>query len=319
VTTAARIATVTLNPAVDQRLTVPGFRAGQVNRVERMDVSAGGKGVNVATVLAGLGLQAAASGFLGAENADLFERHLARYGIEDRFVRLPGSTRVGIKILGDTGETTDLNFPGLAPQAGHLEQLFGVVAELARSCRWLVLSGSVPPGVPKDVYGALVERVRAGGCEAALDTSGEPLRKGLAAGPGLVKPNAHELGELLGRSLEGVSDVAAAAQGLLERGIPRVVVSMGSDGAVFVDRDAMWLARPPKVEVLSTVGAGDAMVAGTVAGLAAGKPLGDCARLATALAAAAVTRLEAGAPSVEALEALEKQVVLERLQTRERR
>lgn len=304
-----KVATLTMNPAVDQMVFVPGFRSGQVNRVERSESRAGGKGVNVATALADLGFETVAAGFLGTENAALFERHFARKHITDRFVRVPGSTRIGIKILGD-GETTDLNFPGLAPAAEHFEALFASVEEIAGDCAWFVLSGSLPPGAPPDVYRALIEALHAKGCAVALDTSGEAFRLALPAAPDLVKPNVHELSEHVGRKLGNAHEAALAARGLLDQGIRRVVVSMGEEGAIFTDGETVVQALPPQVRVLGTVGAGDAMVAGIVAGLARGLPLAGCARLATALAAAAVSQTESGVQSAERLEALEKQVVL---------
>jgi 1-phosphofructokinase family hexose kinase len=307
-----RVATLTLNPAIDQMIDVPGFRAGQVNRVRSVRTRAGGKGINVATVLATLGMETAATGFLGTDNAALFERHLAAHGIRDGFVRVPGSTRTGLKILAD-GQTTDLNFPGLEPAAEHLEALHESVAALAGQSGWFVLSGSVPPGVPAEVYRTLVGLVRAKGCAAALDTSGEALRLALDAVPELVKPNVHELAELLGRPLEGVPEVAEAARELVRRGIRLAVVSMGEAGAVYADAGRTLLARPLRVAVRSTVGAGDAMVAGTVAGLARGLTPDGCARLATALAAGAVQRLETGAPPLDELESMQGQVVVEEI------
>ncbi len=149
------VVTVTLNPAIDQTLSIPGFAAGRVNRVAESRSHAGGKGVNVACFLADLGvepgIEVIATGFLGTENEEIFAETFAQKGITDRFVRLPGSTRVGIKIV-DGAETTDINFPGLTPTEEDLEKLFQAMAGLAEPGRWFVLSGSVPAGVP---YGRL--------------------------------------------------------------------------------------------------------------------------------------------------------------------
>src|SRR4051812_1333621 len=117
------VVTVTLNPAIDQTLTIPGFAAGRVNRVAESRSHAGGKGVNVACFLADLGVDVAATGFLGAENPGLFEAAFAAHGIADRFLRIPGSTRIGLKIVDDHAETTDINFPGLAPTREDLAEL----------------------------------------------------------------------------------------------------------------------------------------------------------------------------------------------------
>lgn len=300
------VVTVTLNPALDQTLTIPGFAVGQVNRVAESRCDAGGKGVNVASFLADLGVEVTATGFLGADNAGPFEDLFRRKQIEDRFVRIAGSTRVGIKIV-DGDRTTDINFPGLSPSADDLAELNGRIAELAMPGRWFVLSGSVPPGVPPAIYAGMIDSIHGRGGYAALDTSGTALREALASRPEMVKPNAEELSEILGRR---PLDWPAAARDL---GVPRVVISMGGDGAVFVDGDGSLLARPPRVPVRSTVGAGDAMVAGLVYGMIHELPLEEAARFATASGAYAVTRVGPGIENPDEHRELMNQVGIERL------
>lgn len=287
--------TVTLNPAIDQTLSIPGFAAGRVNRVVESRSNAGGKGVNVAAFLADLGENVTATGFLGAENSALFDALFRRKKIIDRFVRIAGCTRVGIKIVDDrTHQTTDINFPGLTPKDEEIAELLQRIAALAARGGWFVLSGSVPAGVPDSVYAAMIDLVHGTGGRVLLDTSGKPLREALASRPEVMKPNVDELSELVGRSLDSPADVLAAAESLLAQGVQRLAVSMGGDGAVFVDQEEALLARPPRVTVRSTVGAGDAMVAGILYGLVHGLPLEDMARTATASGAHAVTRIGAG-------------------------
>lgn len=289
------VVTVTLNPAIDQTLSIPGFAAGRVNRVAESRSDAGGKGVNVATVLADLGVEVIATGFLGADNAAVFASHFARKNIADRFLRIAGSTRVGIKIVDErTRQTTDVNFPGLSPSPEEIDELLELVAALAAPDRWFVLSGSVPPAVPKGVYATLIDSVHGKGGRVLLDTSGPPLREALSKRPEVIKPNVDELAELSSSTLGTPGAVRAAAEALLERGVEQVVVSMGGDGAVFVERGHALLARPPRVSVRSTVGAGDAMVAGIVAAMLDGLPLEEVARTATAAGAYAVTQAGAG-------------------------
>ncbi|HVR97240.1 MAG TPA: 1-phosphofructokinase, partial [Thermoanaerobaculia bacterium] len=288
------VVTVTLNPAIDQTLSIPGFAAGQVNRVAESRSDAGGKGVNVASCLAGFGLEVIATGFLGADNSALFETFFERRRIADRFVRIPGATRIGTKIVDDrTGQTTDINFPGLAPRAEDIEELKDRIAALAALGGWFVLSGSVPPGMDDGIYAEVIDAIHGrGGC-VVLDTSGRPLRAALAGRPEVMKPNAEELGELVGRALDTPAAVRAAAEPLLDQGAQRVAVSMGGAGAVFVERGRALLARPPQVPVRSTVGAGDAMVGGLVYAAIHGLPLDEAARIATASGAYAVTRIGA--------------------------
>jgi 1-phosphofructokinase len=247
-----RVVTVTLNPAVDQTLSIPGFAAGRVNRVIESRSVPGGKGVNVACILADLGVEVVATGFLGMDNWDLFEEVFDLKRILDRFVTLEGATRVGLKIVDDlTGQTTDINFPGLTPPEGEIEHLFAKIADLVEPGRWFVLSGSVPPGVPDDVYAHLIDLIHDRGGRVVVDTSGAPLRKALARRPEVVKPNVDELSELVGQPLETPEAVRVAGESLLARGVGRVVVSMGGEGAVFLDGDQALLARPPKVTVRS--------------------------------------------------------------------
>lgn len=309
------VITVTLNPAIDQTLSIPGFTAGQVNRVVESRSDPGGKGVNVASCLSDLGVEVIATGFLGAENAALFESFFERKRITDRFVRLAGSTRVGLKIVdGQAGQTTDVNFPGLSPRDQDLTEFLDRVASLAVPGGWFVLSGSIPPGVPDGLYATLIELIHARGAHAVLDTSGRALRQGLEGLPEVVKPNAEELGELVGRALDSPGAVLEAARSLLERSDRegrRVVVSMGGEGAVFMDSRQALLARPPRVTVRSTVGAGDAMVAGLVAATIEDRSLEETARTATACGALAVTRVGSGIESLDELRALRDQVEVE--------
>lgn len=283
------VATVTLNPAIDRTVSVNGLVPGAVNRAGLVGDRPGGKGVNVAAALAEQGLRAAALGFLGRENEGVFTVFFSALGIQDRCLRLRGATRTGIKII-DTasGETTDLNFPGLTPGATDLALIAHQLDEI--DARWCVLAGSLPPGVPVTFYRDAIVRLKARGVRVALDTSGEALREALAAAPDFIKPNVHELEAHVGRELQTEAEVVVAARELIAGGVGLVVVSRGADGACFVTADEVVVARPPSIEVGSTVGAGDAMVAGIVAAQVRGLPLEECARLATAFSLYALTR-----------------------------
>jgi len=310
-----KIATVTLNPAIDRTVSIPDFQAGKVNRVKHTQSDPGGKGVNVASVLSDYGFQTAVTGFLGADNPSLFERFFAQKKIEDRFVRIAGSTRAGIKIIDpESRETTDINFPGRAPSEADVQHLFQIVEDLTADCAWFVLAGSLPAGVSPDIYGDLIKLIKSKGRAVALDTSGEALRRALAAGPTLIKPNIVELEELVGYKLNTHVYIIQAAQQWLDQGIQTVVVSMGAEGAIFVEAKEAVLAQPPKVIVKSTVGAGDAMISGTVAGKISDASLADCARLGTAFSLSAVTNVGAGLPSLEAIESFKSQVTVRNLE-----
>ncbi len=260
-----RIATVSLNPAIDQTVEIPNFTAGAVNRVEREQSDAGGKGVNVASFLAHFGLPVAVTGLLGEANAGPFARLFAEKAIEDRFVRVPGYTRVNVKIVDRVQDrVTDINFPGLAASPDDLKKLMAAVDGLCSDTRWFVLSGSAPAGVPEDTYADLVRWLKARGKTVLLDASGPPFAAAMACAPDIIKPNIEELRELAGRALKTEKAIVGAARELIARGIGLVAVSMGPDGALFVESGSAVLAVPPKITVRSTVGAGDAMVAGIV-------------------------------------------------------
>ncbi|HSK38269.1 MAG TPA: 1-phosphofructokinase family hexose kinase, partial [Arenibaculum sp.] len=245
-TDTARVATVTLNPAIDQTARVPNFTAGAVNRVEWEQSDAGGKGVNVASFLADAGVPAAVTGILGEANAAPFVELFRDKGIEDRFVRVPGRTRVNVKIVDEVqGKVTDINFPGLAVGDEEFRALLRTVDSLAAEADWFVLSGSVPAGLPHDVYRQLVARLKGPGKTVVLDASGKPFAQAVPAAPDIIKPNIDELRELVGRPLDTDEAIVDAARSLVADtgadggadgggGIGLVAVSMGPRGALFV-------------------------------------------------------------------------------------
>lgn len=311
----AKIATLSLNPAIDQTASVPDFTAGRVNRVAWEQADAGGKGVNVASFLADFGHSVAVTGLLGTANAEPFVALFARKGIEDHFLRLPGRTRVNIKIVDPAlDQVTDINFPGLTPTAADLARLTDTIDGLCQHTDWFVLSGSVPDGVPATVYADLVQHLRQRGKRVVLDASGAPFAAAVAHGPDLIKPNLEELSELVGRPLaggaEGRAEVWAAARTLVADGVGLVAVSMGADGALFVEADAAVFATPPRITVKSTVGAGDAMVAGLVIGALRGLDLAARARFATACSLGALGEVGPNLPDAAVIDAFASAVQL---------
>jgi 1-phosphofructokinase len=225
--------------------------------------------------LAGAGHRVAATGWLGADNATAFEAFLAAKGIEDRFVRVAGA-------------------PGQTPSSAERAELMERVLRLASTSVtgapvWFVLAGSLPPGVDPGFYCELATLVTAAGARVALDTGGEPLRRALKAEPHVLKPNMHELGVLVGSPLPSRDAIVAAARSLLKGGTELVVVSMGPDGALFLEEGRIVSATPPRVAVRTTVGAGDALMAGIVSARLRRLDLAELARLASGFALEAVT------------------------------
>jgi 1-phosphofructokinase len=268
--------------------------------------------VNVASFLAEAGHRVSVTGFLGRQNSALFKTLFLQKGIDDHFVYLPGETRVNIKIVDEVqGQVTDINYPGQSPTHQDVDGLRNVVQALTGSCDWFVFSGSVPAGLSTDIYDELIGPLKAQGKTVILDTSGDALRFGLPAKPDLIKPNRVELEEVLNTRLESHGAIVAAARELIESGIRYVVVSMGGEGALFIDRTMAFHAQPPAVEIKSTVGAGDAMVAGTVAGLLGGESLRACATLATAFSMGALGQIGPRLPPMEQIHAMRHLVTVQ--------
>ncbi|KSW26215.1 MULTISPECIES: 1-phosphofructokinase [unclassified Pseudomonas] len=307
----ARILTLTLNPALDLTVRLPSLELGAVNRCKAVLAQAAGKGLNVAQVLADLGHELSVGGFLGADNAEAFEALFRRRGFRDAFVRVPGETRSNIKLAERSGRITDLNGPGLEVHAEAQRRLLDGLDELAADQDLVVVAGSLPRGVDPQWLHELLLRLKRLGLRVALDSSGEALRQGLAARPWLVKPNAEELAEACGPAGEGGAD--AQARALRAGGIEHLVLSEGAEGVRWYGPDGLWQATPPKVEVASTVGAGDSLLAAMVDGLLAGRPAAQVLRQATAVAALAVTQFDFGIADRERLARLQAQVAVRAL------
>ncbi len=307
-----RVATVTLNAAIDQTIWMNDFQLNAVNRAQEMQIEASGKGVNVASFLADSDIATSVTGYLGQDNVDLFEQFFASKHIDDRFIRIPGRTRINVKIVDDTNkQSTDLNLPGLTPPQEALKVLLGTLEHLITSCDWFVLSGSLPPDAPTTSYATIISYLKQQRKHIILDTSGEALREGMLAGPTVMKPNIEELQYLVGHSLLDQTAIHISARHLLNESVQLVVVSMGERGALFVDSDSAVFAAPPNLRVTRTAGAGDAMVAGLVVGQIQGLSLFDCAKLATAFSMGAITRTSSHLPSREMLQSYAERVSIQ--------
>ncbi len=284
-----KIVTITLNPALDHTVHIPQFQTGEVNRAQQQRIDPGGKGINVAKVVRALGYPVAVTGFLGQDNSKVFNEYFQRKAIDNFFVEVTGAARVNIKIVDDhNGQVTEINFPGLISTSSDLAKLTGVIRSLTDDRQYFVISGSLPQGLPDTIYGQLIEILKGQRVKVLLDSSGAALREGIKALPDAIKPNLEELSQLMGKSLEKEDDIKKAIAELLAGGIKQVVVTLGSQGAIIADKEQTLRVRPPTVIAKSTVGAGDALVAGFVVGQTQGLSLAECARLGTAAATASV-------------------------------
>jgi len=283
------IATVTLNPALDKTMAISGFAVGRTNRASIEQIDAGGKGINVAKAARQLGCPVVALGFLAGANGRWVADALAAQGIPCDFVWVPGETRVNLKIKDPlTGTETEINEPGFQVGAEHVQALMRRVEEQAGQCSVMVFSGSLPPGVPPEIYAEFIRIARNRGAQTILDAAGAALKHGIAAGPDLIKPNRAEAEEVLETKIDGEAGLVDAARRFLALGARVVVLSLGADGALAVSQRERWRAYSPPVTASSSIGAGDAMVAALAFAMTRGLALPDALRLATAAGAATV-------------------------------
>jgi len=265
-----RIVTVTANPSLDRTITLEdALRPGEVQSAASAREDAGGKGINVARVVAAAGVQTVA--VLPLAEDDPFAAALRASHVPASPVAIAGHVRANVTITDPAGVTTKLNLPGATLSGDDVAQLIAAVVDATEGARWLVLAGSLPPGAGDRFYVDVIRAVRRRwGSDAplvAVDTSGAALRAVVAeAAPDLIKPNDDELAELAGVALEAGADLAAAvlpvARALVPSRAAAALVTLGAEGAVLVTADGAWQATPPRIRVVSTVGAGDSSLAG---------------------------------------------------------
>lgn len=260
-----KIYTVTYNPSLDYLVDVERLDLGKTNRSSRQEIYPGGKGVNVSMVLANMGIESVALGFSAGFTGQEIERRLEERGVNANFIKLEeGTSRINIKIRGE--QETEINAIGPAITDEARAALDELLADLERG-DYLVLAGSIPNTLPADTYELVLKSLEGRGVKAVVDATGELLVKVLPYHPYLVKPNNHELSEIAGRELATLEELAAAARELQAQGAQNVVVSMAGDGALFVPAEGDVLYMPaPKGTLVNSVGAGDSLVAGFVAG-----------------------------------------------------
>ncbi|WP_164478280.1 1-phosphofructokinase [Mycolicibacterium stellerae] len=279
------IVTITPNPSVDRTVLIDDIVLGSVNRSQRSWSEPSGKGVNVALALHAHEVPARAVVTAGGSVGAQLQQMLGTAGLDIVVVPIAGEIRSNISLTQPNGSVTKINEPGPSLSEEETDRLFRAVAEHMRGAAWLVCAGSLPAGLPPNWYGEIVELGHRTGVPVAVDTSGQALTESLSAGPDLVKPNVHELAELTGRVPETLGEVIDAAHEVRRRGAHTVLASLGGDGAILVDATGAVWGQAPVDKVVSTVGAGDAMLAGYLS-----CPQGRTEALATALqwAAAAV-------------------------------
>jgi 1-phosphofructokinase len=308
------IATVTLNAAVDNNIAVEDFKAGQLNRAIRSRRCAGGKGINVSKIIKLLGGETVALGFLGGGEGKFIDETLGQMGIKTDFVWTDANTRVNIKLVDRVNRMiTEINEAGEPVEDQEINLLYKKVEEWCDNCNLLVISGSLPPGVPDDVYYRLLKIASGKNVKTILDAEGNALLRGIEGKPYMIKPNVNELESTYGIHIDSIEKLIKVCRGILEKGVEVIVVSMDKDGAVLITNREAWAADSLKVDVVNTVGAGDALVAAFALGLERGYTLDSLMKYGIAVSAASISRDETILSMKEELEKKAQQVRIKRL------
>jgi len=314
------IISVTLNAAIDRTVAVPNFRLGHRHRSVESRTAPGGKGVNVARSLAALGRPVVVTGLAGGTNGDRVVRSLEAEGLLTDFIKIAEETRINLAVVDPTsGDQTEINERGPEVQPDELEEFVERLEYLARGARLCVLAGSLPPGVEVDFYGRLVGVLDELGVTVVLDAEGEAMSAGMKAGPAMVTPNRLEAEELVGREFESRDELFDVLGELLDLGprqaaitLPEGCVAAIDDGQV---RQTVEVTIEP-LEPVSTVGSGDAFVAGYVAGIYDGMSPVESLSYAVASGAESTQHLGAGRVDRDQVETLVEQVRVEPVETR---
>ena len=259
------IYTITFNPALDYIIGMDNFNLGYVNRTSSEHIFAGGKGINVSIVLNNLGVDNKALGFIAGFTGDEIERRVRAFGCKTDFIKLEnGMSRINVKIKADVESEINGAGPDISKEA--LDSFYEKLERL-ESGDIVVLAGSIPKSINSDIYEIIMNRLKGKGIKFIVDTTGDSLKRVLKYNPFLIKPNHHELGELFGVKLNNKEEVIEYAKKLKDMGALNVIISMAGDGAVLIKENGEVITSDvPKGVVKNSVGAGDSMVAGFIAG-----------------------------------------------------
>jgi 1-phosphofructokinase family hexose kinase len=278
---------VSANPAIDRRLRLESVALGEVNRAISARPFPGGKAAHVAMVAHALGAEVTWVGFLGGASGEECESGLSALGIPLTVVRTRAETRANLEIIADDGTVTEILEPGGGVTDGEVERLLSACRDIFAECgegSQVALSGSLPPGAPADFYAELIRLAHVYSCRVLLDTSGEALRQGITASPDLVKPNRAETAWFAGRTICNADSAIEVAQQIIGAGARSVAISLGADGMIWqraADSPPL-ISHPPRVTARSTVGCGDAALAGFAVAHVRGLPDQDALCLAVA-------------------------------------
>jgi 1-phosphofructokinase family hexose kinase len=309
------IITLTLNAALDKIAIVENFKIGdKAHPIKELIKLADGKGVNVARAIKGLGREVLALGFLGGPSGEWIEKKLKEEGIPGEFIKIKKETRSNLTILDPLrGTETHLREPGPEVSPEELRKLKKRLASLVKKECLVIISGSIPPNAPREIYKDLIRMIRKKGGKVILDSEGEPFALGIKEKPYIVKCNRRELGSIFGGKLKSRKELIGKGKYLLKRGIEAVVISLGKKGALALHRSGSWQAKPPEIEAVDSVGSGDALTGGLTVALEEKKRIENALRLGVACGAANALSPGRGVCRKEDIERIYEEVKLSRL------
>lgn len=279
------IYTVTFNPALDYVIKVDNFTLGAINRTKREDIYYGGKGLNVSTVLTNLGYESIALGFIAGFTGDVIEKGAKSLGFSSDFIKVKeGLSRINVKLK--SNEESEINGQGPNITKEDIDKLFEKLEQL-QDKDILILSGSIPNTLDEDIYEKIMERLQKKDIQIVVDATKDLLLNVLKYKPFLIKPNNHELGEMFNVILKNDEDIISYAKKLQEKGARNVLISMAGDGAILItENEEIFKTEVPKGEVKNSVGAGDSMVAGFIAGYLTNNNYEEALKMGTAAGSA---------------------------------
>lgn len=303
-----KVVTVTLNPALDLTGSLDTLTTGAVNVLDSGSLHPAGKGINVAKVLAELGASVTVTGLLGKNNQDAYVQLFDSLNITDKFIRVNGDTRINVKIVEKSGQVSDLNFPGMMVNQDDIQCFETQLFELAETHDVFVIAGSLPKGLSSSLLTEWIEKLQKSDKKVFFDSSNEALSAGIDASPFLIKPNDEELSAIVGQQLTDIQQIIGAAEKLHHQGCHNVVISLGEKGVLWLDQDGWMQSIPQKMNVVSTVGAGDTLVAGLCWATLNDWDKQQGLSFATALGALAVTQIGVGVEDIQEVSNMQKNI-----------
>lgn len=283
------IYTITLNPAIDRRIILNNFKIDGVNRFNDVREDAGGKGINVSKMIHNLGGKSTALGIVAGASGHFIKEQLDKMGILHNFIEGEGNTRTNLKIVDPIYRTyTDINEEGKPISQEILDKMETHLFETVKEGDILILAGSVPNNVSKNIYGQWIHKAKERNIKVLLDAEGELLKQGISAGPYLIKPNIHELEGILNKKILTQDEAIEYGKMLLDNDIKIVVISRGSEGCILISPNKVLQVPGLVVNVKSTVGAGDSMVGALAYAIESGYTIEEAIALGVAASTATI-------------------------------